>query len=125
MGLTKSQIRYNINYLENLNVQNDIELKHYKDALNYAKKLSDSLKKTKTNLSNTQDELKKTFTINNKPADKGKINETIKEIDTIIKDLDNKIIYSINNNINSLNNDIQSNKYEIYYWYDELEKAEY
>lgn len=113
MALTRAQINSKITQLtrEKNNCVN--ERTKYKNSLTYANKLVSSLNSSSTYLVNSNDYMKRFFTINNKTADGGKINSTKENINQIVKKLNNTIIPSINSNINNLTTRINNIDREI------------
>ena len=124
MGLTRYQIRIKLNKLYNDKAKYNKDLSDYKTSLTYANKIVSSLKNCKNHLNSSLDNLKKSFKINNKTADDGKIKEVINSIDTILNNLEKKVIPNINSSITNINESLRTVNYNITYWNNELKKAE-
>ena len=111
--MTKEEIKQEINRQNKILKNYESELSSYKNALNHSTQLTNDLKKSKTALSSSYENLKKGFTINNKTIDNGKIMETINKITGLIDDLEKKIIAEMESNINSLNQKIATTENKI------------
>ena len=96
MALSKEQINQEISSLESSNSQLREKKDGYNQALQSANKMIEYLNDSKNHLSVAQDNLKNYFTINNKSADNGKIDDINDQIDLIIKNINNSVIPNLN-----------------------------
>lgn len=85
----------------------------YKESLGYSNSLISNLKRCSTSLSEANDNLKRYFTINNKTADGGSVENASENINQIIKDLEKNIVPHIISQINTLTREISSLKSQI------------
>lgn len=107
MAETRQQIQAEINKHLKFISQCEKTKTGYNNAINYAKKMLSSLNSSLENLTSANDELKRSFTIDGKTADAGRIDNLRNELHTAIKEVNNTIIPELNACIKEITNTIR------------------
>lgn len=116
--MTKEEIKKEIDNLTKKIDTYKNELEKYKKSIKNLNDTINELNKGKERLENSRKGLKKSFIINDKTVDNGKIGSTINEMNTLANTLNKNIRDSINSKIEKLNTSISDAQKEK----DELEK---
>ena len=103
MALTIHQLTVRLQELNKQKKNCESERTKYKTSLTNANKLVQRLNESVKYLNNTNDYMKKYFTINGKTADGGKINSIKESTNEIIRKIKTRVIPSIDSSISNLN----------------------
>ena len=107
MAETRQQIQAEINKHLKFISQCEKTKAGYNTAINNAKKMLSSLNSSLQNLTSANDELKRSFKIDGKTADAGKIESLRNELHKAIKDINNTLIPELNACVKEATNTIR------------------